>query len=195
MDALTNYECDELYSRDYTPAYNSLIEARAVEAGPDEPIDLGDMKDHLHIPLTNEDEDDKLYKLIKARRKALEKFLGVSLVPKTITAIINNRLGNMELPYGPVTSLTSITNKEGTVLTSEQYLLKGVAFQVLEYPKTYELTVVYAAGYAAGEVPEDLVEELTEDITYYFTNRGDQNLPPRPWGPAAYAHRRIPIIF
>ena len=195
MDALTNYECDELYARNYTPAFNSVVEVKAVESAPEEPLLLPDVKDHLHIPQSNEDEDDKLSRLIKECRKALEKYLGVSLVPKTITAILNNRLGNIELPYGPVTSVTSITNKEGTALTSEQYLVKGLDFKVLEYPKTYELTAVYAAGYAAGEVPEDLTIELMEMVAYKWRNRWDEAVPPRPYSVEAMRHKRQPFIY
>jgi uncharacterized phiE125 gp8 family phage protein len=101
---------------------NRVIDVRRVPVGTIvEPITLQKAKDYLRI--TDTSQDDLITMMIKGAREAIEKATGLSLIPVTVTAVINNEDGGIELPYPPVT--TSPT---------------GVKLVGLDYPKLVDIT-------------------------------------------------------
>jgi hypothetical protein len=138
---------------------NRVIDVRRVPIGTIvEPITLEKAKVYLRI--TDTSQDDLITMMIKAAREAIEKATGLSLIPVTVTAVINNEDGGIELPYPPVT--TSPT---------------GVKLVGLDYPKlvdiTEEITLTYSAGFAAGTIPNDLLFAIYDQLAFMFENRGD----------------------
>jgi hypothetical protein len=138
---------------------NRVIDVRRVPIGTiTEPITLQKAKDYLRI--TDTSQDDLITMMIKGAREAIEKATGLSLIPVTVTAVINNEDGGIELPYPPVT--TSPT---------------GVKLVGLDYPKlvdiTEEVTLTYSAGFAPGTIPNDLLFAVYDQLAFMFENRGD----------------------
>lgn len=156
----------------YAPysVYNALIDISFVETG-GEPVTLSEAKTHLRIVAA--DFDAELTAMIKQSREAVEKCTGLSLIVKTITAVINNSAGFYKLPYGPVNGvLTSVTQKDGTVVNSVDWTFKG---GYLEEPANEFLTVVYNAGYTAANIPHGLKLTVLNEIAFRFENRGESS--------------------
>lgn len=104
--------------------YNAVIEAKQVEAAATEPVTLAEAKQWCKIELDITEENTLLTQLITAARKQLEGYLCISLVDKTVTAVFRNELGNIELPYGPVKSITSVTDVDGNAPALWKYLCR-----------------------------------------------------------------------
>lgn len=145
-------------------AYNAVIDVSVVESGT-EPVTLTEAKAHLHI--TYADEDTYITSLIKRCRQAISKYTGLSLIDTTVTAILNNGSGGIELPYGPVKTFTSMVDSEDVVIDS--YKLRGLDFKYLESPVNDYVKVVYTTGYTT--FPEDLKHAILNEIAFRFENR------------------------
>lgn len=158
---------------------------------PTEPVSLAEVKYYMRLEgfqdvdesdATEFDDDDDLIKtLIVTARKKLEKQYGISLVIKTLRAVITNLAGDIEIPQGPVISITSLKDKYGTAITD--YTITGYTederdenefndFLTLEYPGCEKMVMIYEAGYV--DVPEALKVEILRYVTWLFTYRGDK---------------------
>lgn len=143
-----------------------------------EPVSLSQMKDYLRLEgFMGEDEsspsefdfdDDLIEEMITAARKKSEKFCGISIVAHSWRVLLTNRAGDIELPYGPIQSLTSIADKNDSDIAT--YQLRGFYFQFLESPKKELMTLVYDAGY--DDVPEELTLGIKQMVWYWYNNRG-----------------------
>src|SRR5665213_3714698 len=121
-----------------------------------------------------------------------ETVMGCSLLTRTITAVYygptvpfaygfqfgstysayRNRL---PLPRGPVISITSVTDANGTI-SSSNYQLQGEGTADLLYMKvgwTDPLTVVYQAGYgsSAANVPPDIAQAILTHVATIHERR------------------------
>lgn len=160
---------------------------------PTEPVSVDEVKSYMRLEgfqdvdesgSTPFAEDDELIeRLIVAARKKLEKLYGISLVPKTLRAVITNLAGDIEIPQGPVISITSLKDKSGTAIadytitgyTEEEREVEGFEFNdfvALECPNYEKMVMIYEAGYT--DVPEALKIEILRYVTWLFTYRGDQ---------------------
>ncbi len=149
------------------PVYNALLDISFVETGA-EPVTLDEAKTHLRIAAT--DFDVELTAMIKQCRNVIERCTGLSLIVKTITAVINNSQGYYKLPYGPVDGvLTSVTQQGGDVITD--WTFSG---GYLEDANDY-LTVVYNAGYTPTNIPHGLKLAVLNEIAFRFENRGESS--------------------
>src|SRR5262245_3462401 len=113
-----------------------------------EPVTPAEAKNWLKIDVP--DDDTLLTWLITSARQDCENYLNISLIPRTVTAYLFIGLDEIRLPYGPVNTVTGVTNSN----TGEavQYVLKYEKFKALD-PCT-EVKAIYTAGYAAGEMPQ-----------------------------------------
>lgn len=148
--------------------YNAVLEVKQVESSVTEPVTVQEAKDWMKVDLT--DDDTLITELITVARKQVEGYLCISLVPKNITAILNNSQGGIELPYGPVASITSVKDEDDVTLTeTDDYVLQGEDYKTIKTPYDY-LKVVYVT--AAN------IEHKTgvlQQILYLYENRGDVN--------------------
>lgn len=141
-----------------------------------EPVTLAEVKQHLNLQFDTagsyefDDDDTKLTALITQCREELEQYTGLTFAPKTLKAIIRNECGNIEIPFGPVTTLTSIKDVDGVTLTDTT--VRGNQFKWIESPKSCYLEVNYEAGYAT--LPVGLKRALLEEIAFRYNNAGDQ---------------------
>lgn len=136
----------------------------------EEPVTSTEGKNWLKIDVA--DDDTIVEKLIKTARQQCEHYLNISLVPKTVTAILLNQLGDIRLPYGPIVELVSIKDLDDNVITD--YKLIGDTFKWLCTPTLDSVKVVYETGYE--DLPEHFKTAILEQIAYLYENRGDEKL-------------------
>jgi uncharacterized phiE125 gp8 family phage protein len=160
--------------------YNDVIEVQVVTDITVEPVTLAEVKQHLNLQFDTsgsyefDDDDTKLTALITQCREELEQYTGLSFAGKTLKAILRNDCGNIEIPFGPVTAVTSIKDVDGTTLTAvTEYTVRGNQFKWIEYPCSCYLEVNYTAGYAT--LPAGLKRALLEEIAFRYINGGDQD--------------------
>lgn len=160
---------------------------------PTEPVSLAEVKSYMRLEgfqdvdesdsTEFDDDDDLIERFIVTARKKLEKLYGISLVIKTLRAVITNLAGDIEIPQGPVISITSLKDKSGTAIanytitgyTEEEREVEGFEFNdfvALECPNYEKMVMVYEAGYT--DVPEALKIEILRYVTWLFTYRGDK---------------------
>jgi len=145
------------------PAYNAVISVVRIPQGV-EPITVDEAK--IHMRITYEDYDNYINILIKNCRRALEDDKLISIGENEITAELNNGLGNIQLPYGPVRTIGSMIDFEGTEITDyEETLDFRIKTPVADYIK-----VVYTAGMA--EIPESIIQEMLELVDFVYRKEG-----------------------
>lgn len=169
--------------------YNIIsgIEDISDESGPaSEPVTLPEMKDYLRlggfiddddstaIPEFTDD-DDLIEEMITAARQALEEELGSSIIQHSWKATgVTNLAGEIQLPYGPVTEITSVLDCNGDAIDhtdSDEVKLQG---DFLKYPNQEDMIIEYTAGYASGKLPKPIVVEIKRMVAYMYENRGDE---------------------
>lgn len=131
-----------------------------------EPLTRAECKTHLRLSADTTD-DDAVDRLLTAAREIVERDLRMSLLPQTWTLKLDEFRDEIELHYGPVTSVTSITYVDGTgstqTVSGSDYTLDAQsdpAIVRLTYNGTWPthrgdirgITVVYAAGFASAAV-------------------------------------------
>jgi hypothetical protein len=151
---------------------------------PTEPVTVSEVKSYMRLEgfqdvtqseATSFVEDDTLIEtLIVAARKRLEKLYGISIIPKTLRATFTNLAGDIEIPQGPVISITSLKDRYDNLIVSDNYTVVGDDFQTLESPCYEKMVMTYEAGYT--DCPEELKIEIMRMVTYWFENRGDKEL-------------------
>lgn len=144
---------------------------------PTEPVTLQQMKDYLRLEgWQGEDEsgvefdfdDDLITAMIVAARMKVESFCGISIISHEWKVLLNNCAGDIELPFGPVTDLTILKDKNDTDVST--YKLRGFRFQFLESPKQELLTLEYTAGFDV--VPPEIVLGIKQMVWYWYNIRG-----------------------
>lgn len=144
-------------------AYNAVISVVFTDEATGEPVTLQEAKDWCRIDVT--DDDAIITMLITSARIVCEIYSNLSFIARTVTAVINNGLGNFVLPYGPVVgAVTSILDTDGIAVTD--YELKD--------SHEGNLTVEYDAGYTT--LPANLKTALLCQIAYMNENRGDAGI-------------------
>lgn len=133
-------------------------------------------------------EDGLISSLIASATEMLERYSGLSFITRTVTAHFETFEHKLELPYGPVSSLTSITrtyNGEDTVLASSDYSEEGGNFKKITFNNyfstsgqfDYGLKIVYDCGYGeAADVPEAIKTAIKSQVTDMYFHRGDDML-------------------
>ncbi len=138
-----------------------------------EPVSLQEVKDYAKIDYS--DDDTLLTSLITVARENLEKYLGVSIVQKTFTVIVNNEDGGIEIPYGPTPNtidVTTILDRSGEVINEDLIVIIGNQFKYIDSPCYPYIQLMYTAGYVS--VQQSLTEggvALPEAIKTYLNNK------------------------
>jgi uncharacterized phiE125 gp8 family phage protein len=149
-----------------------------------EPLILSQAKEWCIISHT--DDDALITRLITVARMQVEKKTGLSLVARDIVVVVD--MSNpFKLPYGPVTTLTSIERRDGyndddpdwTVLTDEDYRFDGANHEILVTPRCGNYRITYVAGFTEDDgdnpVPQDLKDAIAAQVAFLYENRGDGN--------------------
>lgn len=166
MDAITNNDWP-LNTR--VRKFNSVrVIGQPVDVGtPTEPITLAEAKTHLKVDFT--DDDTYLTETIKECRQLFERITGIGIVSKTVTAEVRNALGNVELPYWPVTSISSAVDEYGNTVTN--YDFYGSTYLRTKMDNLF--TVVYVTT-AMGAIPSDIKKAIKLMVAYSYRHRGDE---------------------
>lgn len=135
-----------------------------------EPVTLEQAKDWLKVEV--DDDDAIIESLITAARLVCEGYVALSFVTRTVTAVLNNGLGNIRLPYGPVNEITSATDISGGAIGS--YTITGIANKRLLEPKTNYIQLVYSAGYVG--LPKHFKTAILTQLTRMYQHRGDDSI-------------------
>jgi uncharacterized phiE125 gp8 family phage protein len=156
-------------------AENAVLESIPATTGTEVFTTLTEIKAHLNK--TDSDDDTYLINLQKQCRQAIENFCSISIVGKTVTCIVKNGRGNIELPWGPHGSVVTIHDIDGNAIAASNYILRGVMWKYLESPTSDYIKIVINAGYSAtgAAVPESLKLAILNEIAYRYEHRGDEN--------------------
>lgn len=166
----------------YLPRYqdNKYYDPVFDETGAVEFLTLTQLKAHLQITFT--DDDTYLTSLIIECRQAMEMYLNISLVQKTVT-ILADLYCEREIPYGPIVSLTSASVKTSTGTYTAQvantdFELDGITngFQIFRPFVSGRWKLIFTAGFAAANVPKDIILDHKRICGYCYENKGDQAL-------------------
>ena len=149
----------------------------ASESG-SEPVSLDELKAHLNMSFsgksTFDDDDDYLTKLISVCREVIENYCGLSIKAKTLVAYLRNECGGVELPYGPVFSITESKDKNGN---NVQLVLVGDKFPSVEGPLDDYIKVTYTVGFTRiGAIPKPFKQAIMEECAWRYNNRGSANM-------------------
>ena len=150
--------------------FNAVLDLIFTDGEVTEPVLLADIKAYAKID-TGTADDAILEYLITTARQQCEDFTGISIVPRTVTAVLNNSCGGIFLPYCPFKTLTSVTDKDGNVLTTDDYKISGTTFPQLIYPAWDRLTLVYTTGYE--KLPQEIKTAILQQTFYLYENRGE----------------------
>jgi len=151
--------------------YNAILDTKLTDTG-SEPCTLAEAKEWCKIELNITEENTLITELIKTARLQCEGYTNVSFVEKTVIAILNNSLGSIELPYGPVKTFTSLINEDGKTLTvTTEYVLQGELFKTIKTPCDSYLKATYVAGYTT--LPTNFKTAVLQQVAYLYENRGD----------------------
>ena len=151
-----------------------IISLSVSESSPSEPLTLSEVKDHLKIDFT--DRDTYLGTLLTACRQELEEYLGVSIAVKTITIIVNS-YNEFTLPYGPITSITSVGQRNGNDGSGVPVYdtVEADDYQRSEdriYLGEGRFKIIYVTGMSS--VPQVIKQQLKRLIAYRNANAGDE---------------------
>jgi len=96
-----------------TIAYNAVLSTVFSGESTTEPVTLDEAKNWCRIDVTD---DDTLIEdiIIPAAREVCENYANLSFIARTVTAKIQNGLGNFYLPYAPVVAITSASVRRST---------------------------------------------------------------------------------
>lgn len=152
--------------------YNTVMDVVFVEGSGtvDEPVSLEQAKNWGKIDVT--DDDELIAELITSSRQTCEGFLNVSLIPRTVTAYLANPNGNIALPYCPFVELVSISDYNGTAITTDNYRLELGDFKRLSYPKCDYVRIEYTAGYST--LPRWALTAIKQQFIWLYQHRGDE---------------------
>lgn len=136
-----------------------------------EPVSLTEVKAWVKISFS---EDDLIIDdLIVTARKILEGFTGLSFGVKTLTAYMCIEDKWLDLPYGPVLAITSITRIDG--IGSTDVLVSGSDYELVGrrviMNQEGEFKIIYTTSF---NVPESLKTDIKKLVAYMYANRGIQ---------------------
>lgn len=152
-------------------AYNQILDSTNVEVSyVNGPVTVARAKSFCRVENTTAAQDVDFAMWIRSARTKIEQYTGLSLIPRTIVAILTNPQGNMELPFGPVTGTPTFVDSEGVAQSIET---RGLSFLYIPEPIDYT-KATYLAGYADGACPDELIEAMLLQVCYWWENRGDE---------------------
>lgn len=175
--------------------YNFIIDYTQEDLGSfNEPVTVAEAKQYCRV--TNDVEDDLFVDLIIQSREAVEKAANISITPKTITLWFTNLAGNFQLPFGPMTEFTSLTDANGNILSTNVYNLVGGQYPNLQRPEWANLKAIYNTG--MDVVPKEIKIAILDQINYGYENRGmdvnDMGICEKTWRVCQRWTRTSPIL-
>lgn len=159
-----------------------LIVTRTHTFAPTTFFTLANVKEWLRVDFTTD--DDLITNLINQSVNLVEEYLNRAIIPQTINCIATKRV-LLELPYGPIQSITSVKDEDGTDLTYEWNGFEINFSSSVWSPTDPDVYGPYVESYTIYEAGPDIStgEELEGDsgltvaiyevIALLYENRGD----------------------
>lgn len=147
---------------------NFILDVRFASVASTEPVTLTEVKAYANIDFPDWDVLIE-QTMITAAREAVEEYCNISLVEKSVVALIQVESDQL-LPYGPIkaTPVMVIKDEAGVVTTSA--VKRGLDFVHILTPGVYQ--VEYDTGYES--VPKALKQAIMAKVLAGFENRGDK---------------------
>lgn len=161
----TNYNCEDYPKRER--GYNNILSVQVITDVTAEPVTLAEIKMHTRVDFT--DDDSYLAHINKVAREQIENEYNVSLAPKTLKVKVKNDLGNLTLPFGPVASITSVTQADGTAIEAGSYSITDGEVRTSFYTDSF---IQYVTGYVL--IPANYKQMILERAAYLYNTRGDE---------------------
>jgi uncharacterized phiE125 gp8 family phage protein len=119
-----------------------------------------------YLKLNNDVEQTLITELIKTARMKLEGFTGRSFGAKTLKTRFQYVDGWVELPYSPITSITSVVNDANQAITYES---RGLEVKEIFCANDTGVIVTYVAGYTT--LPSELKTAIKKQVATDYWNR------------------------
>lgn len=146
-------------------------------------LTLSDVKSHLYITHTND--DDYLTSLITRARKQIENYCTIAIGSQE-KVLLADFIGNQEiqLPYQPVISVDTVSvnstwSTYDEVTLNTDYGIDGVQEKTFTPFYSGRFKVEYTTGFTT--LPEDLKQGWLCQIAYLYENRGDMEKQGLSW--------------
>lgn len=149
---------------------NTLIDYKFSNEGA-EPVTLSEAKASIKVPAAITSDDTLITQLITAARKKIEMYLGISLVSRTVDLYMDiNNCEPADLPFGPVTAVTEITNSDDETVDADNYKVVGLNNKQLDYPNAGKVTITFTT---AGASDAEYKTYILRQVAWLYENRGD----------------------
>lgn len=116
-------------------------------------------------------EDALLTTLLIVANKMCEDYVNQNFTQRSVTAYVANANGGTYL-RGPVGTITSVTQTDGTALTTDQYKFTAGDFKQILWPRM-DLVIVYECGWST--CPATLLNAVKEQALWLSENRANPN--------------------
>lgn len=153
--------------------YNSVVDIKVVTDATSLPCTVDEAKAYMRLTQFTDD-DTLIESMIKAARQKIEQVAQITLNTKSLKAVVNNPCGYIEIPFGPVQTITAVTDSDGNAVAD--YETAGNDFLLLISPTYENLTIEYDAGYET--LPDILKLDVFRLVSYLYLNRGDSSSDP-----------------
>jgi hypothetical protein len=150
--------------------FNAVLDILFIEgsSAPIEPVTYEEAIQQANIDDLGQDRS-LVEAYITTARMQCEGYTGIGFIARTIQAQINNSLGSIYLPYGPIGTVTTVKNEAGD---DQEFTILGVQWKQLKSPAYRNITVTYTAGYT--ELPEVFKTAILQQVAYLYEHRGDE---------------------
>lgn len=139
--------------------------------GTTELVSLTEAKAQCVISDSDTSFDDQITAIITSSRQWIEKITGVSMISRTVTAVIDY-YDECGLPYGPVSTVSSVQYK--TDIATYESLTADTDYEYSDgrftsYKGPYRYKIIYTTTAESG-----LKQALLSEIAYRFEHKGDE---------------------
>lgn len=168
-----NRNVDKLIDWPSGVSFNQVLDVDNTAVVTAELFSVGQFKAY-YAKIDTSEEDSLIESLIIAARRMCEQYSGINFKARTVIATINNLNGGTYLPYGPVGTITSVTDIDNNTLDSGNYKITGSQFKQVQWPTEDYLVVTYTGGYV--DCPNDLLTAVKAQTLFLYENRGDSSV-------------------
>ena len=154
-----------------------MFDVKVSTAVASELLTVAEVKTHLAI--THTDDDTYLTSLVKQVREAAERYCGISIGEQTRIWTFDFGEDEYKIPYGPVTSVTSVTKKSDVatyeaLTVNTDYEVDGQQDKTISVFDGGRCKVTYTCGYST--LPNELRRAMLEEAAWRYEHRGDVNV-------------------
>lgn len=155
------------------PNISYVIDYTLTEDGyySEEPVSLALAKQYCRVQTGNA-EDELINLFIGSARLAVERYTGLSLVPKSAEVMMFCPEQGFEIPFGPVTSTPTFVDQNSDI---SSMLIVGFEFPKTLNPYPVITTATYLCGYTTSNIPVELKNAILFQTNFLYENRGDNN--------------------